>query len=175
VSNCTLSADGRNLIDALPHWTYQITSLEQLNHNLPASVSAAELEFLLAARVARMATVDASGTPHVVPVCFAVVAGRIYTPLDQKPKTVAPRQLLRVRNVSRRPAVCLVVDRWSENWSELAWLQVRARAALLEPGGDEHADAAAALRERYPQYVDMSLDDLPMLVLTPHRIVSWRV
>jgi coenzyme F420-0:L-glutamate ligase / coenzyme F420-1:gamma-L-glutamate ligase len=149
--------------------------LEQLNHNVQVGVSATELAFLCAARVGRLASVDALGHPHVIPVCFAVVGGRIYTPLDQKPKSVEPRRLRRVRNVLKQPAVCLVVDRWSEDWSELAWLQVRADAQLLEPGGAEHAVAVSALRERYPQYLGMPLDDSAMLELVPRKIVTWQV
>ena len=153
----------------------RVSVLEQLNHNAPTGVSATELAFLDAARVGRLASVDALGHPHVIPVCFAVVDGRIYTPLDQKPKRVEPRRLRRVRNVMKESAVCLVVDRWSEDWSELAWLQVRADAYLLEPGGVEHAGAVLALRERYPQYWSMVLEELPMLELVPRRIVTWRV
>jgi coenzyme F420-0:L-glutamate ligase/coenzyme F420-1:gamma-L-glutamate ligase len=149
--------------------------LTQLNHNALTNVSVAERRFLTAARVARLATVDASGNPHVIPVCFAVVGDRLFTPLDQKPKRVDPVELLRVRNVARHPAVSLIVDRWSEDWSQLAWLQVRADAFLLDAGGPEHAEAVAALRARYVQYMDMPLDELPMLCLTPRRIISWRI
>lgn len=149
--------------------------MEQLKHNGLPDVSAAEMAFLLAARVGRLASVDALGHPHVVPVCFAVVGGQLYTPIDQKPKRVEPLQLRRVRNVLKQSAVCFVVDRWSEDWSELAWLQVRADAYLLEPLCAEHVVATAALRVRYPQYEKMAIDELPMLGLAPRRIVSWRV
>ncbi len=141
----------------------------------PGGSTAAELAFLLDARVARLATVDATGRPHMVPVCFAVVDGSIYTPLDDKPKRVEDAQLQRVRNIEANAAVCLLVDRYSEDWSELAWLQVRARAALVGPGDAGHMPALAALRERYPQYRQMALERRPVLRLLPDRVVSWRV
>ena len=42
----------------------------------------AEAMLLREARVARLATADAAGQPHVVPVCFAVDGRTSYTPLD---------------------------------------------------------------------------------------------
>ncbi|HET7088666.1 MAG TPA: pyridoxamine 5'-phosphate oxidase family protein, partial [Anaerolineae bacterium] len=57
----------------------------------------AELRFLARMRVARLATADASGQPHVVPIVFATDGHHLYTPLDEKPKRVEPRQLKRVR------------------------------------------------------------------------------
>jgi coenzyme F420-0:L-glutamate ligase/coenzyme F420-1:gamma-L-glutamate ligase len=139
------------------------------------NATAAESAFLLQARVARLATVDAAGRPHLVPVCFALAGGAIYTPLDEKPKRVSDRKLQRVRNIGANPAVCLLIDRYSEEWEELAWLQVRAQASLLEPGGGEHAAAVRALRDRYPQYRQMALEERPVLRLQPERIVSWRL
>ena len=59
------------------------------------------------ARVARLATADAGGQPHVVPVCFAVDGRTIYTPLDEKLKRVAPRRLRRVRNIEANPRIAL--------------------------------------------------------------------
>jgi PPOX class probable F420-dependent enzyme len=140
-----------------------------------AGATAAELSFLLGARVARLATVGAAGSPHLVPVCFALVDGAIYTPLDEKPKRVRDSRLQRVRDVVANDAVCLLVDNYSENWDELAWLQVRAQADLLNPGGTEHQRVLAALRDRYPQYRQMALESRSVLRFRPERIVSWRV
>jgi PPOX class probable F420-dependent enzyme len=137
--------------------------------------TAAELAFLLDARVARLATADAAGRPHVVPVCFAVLEDAIYTPLDEKPKRVVDRRLQRVRNIGANPSVCLLVDRYSDDWNELAWLQVRAHAVLVDPGELWHAPALAALRVRYPQYRHMALEQRPVLRLLVDRVVSWRV
>jgi PPOX class probable F420-dependent enzyme len=117
--------------------------------------------------------VDERGAPHVAPVCYVHEAGCIYTPLDEKPKTVEVRSLARVRNILRRPEVALTVDRYSEDWGRLGWVQVRARAALVEPGAGEHQRAVKALRERYSQYRAMAIDSLPVIRLAPERYVSW--
>jgi PPOX class probable F420-dependent enzyme len=139
---------------------------------LPGATEAQEA-FLLAARVGHLATVGLDACPHAVPVCFALAGGRIYTPLDEKPKRVAPRRLQRVRDIAVNPSVCLVVDRYSEDWSLLAWIQIRADAAIVDPSGSDHAAAVEALRLRYAQYAAMRLEQLPLLRLNPRRIVSW--
>jgi PPOX class probable F420-dependent enzyme len=139
------------------------------------SATIAERNLLETARIAHLATADGGSRPHVVPVCFALVGGDIYTPLDEKPKRVEDSQLRRVMDVAANPVVCLLVDRYTENWRRLAWLQVRGRAAIIEPGSEIHADALAALRTRYPQYRSMKLEERSLLVIRPSRLVSWNL
>jgi hypothetical protein len=71
------------------------------------------------------------------------------------------------------PAVCLVVDRYDEDWSRLAWVQVRGEAVLVADA-DERSVALTALRERYTQYEAMALEDRPLLRITPSRVVMWQ-
>jgi PPOX class probable F420-dependent enzyme len=136
-------------------------------------LSPAHVAFLLSQRSGHFATVDESGRPHNVPVCFAVWQGRIYIAIDEKPKRGAPQELRRVRNVRVNPAVCLVVDRYDEDWSRLAWVQVRGEAVLVADA-DERSVALTALRERYTQYEAMALEDRPLLRITPSRVVMWQ-
>ena len=94
----------------------------------------------------------------------------VWSPLDEKPKTVSdPRQLARVRDVERDSRVTLLVDRWSEDWSELAWVRIHGRAAVAE--GD--SAVIAALRAKYPQYAAHDLEARPMLAITIERTVAW--
>ncbi len=123
-------------------------------------------------RVAHLATVDAEGQPHAVPVCFAIVQGLLYTPLDRKPKRVPVERLRRVRDLAANPSVCLLVDEYDEDWTRLRWLQVRGTGNVIAPG-DEQRLAIAALRERYPQYRPMALDDLPVIRITPVEVRQW--
>lgn len=134
-----------------------------------------EFEFLLNARTGHLATVDRGGRPHALPVCFALDGGRIFTPLDEKPKRVADAELQRVRNIVANPFVCLVIDRYSEAWDQLAWLQVRARAELVPPDAPGRDSVLSALRSKYPQYEQMALESRALLRLDPVRILSWRV
>jgi PPOX class probable F420-dependent enzyme len=100
-----------------------------------------------AARVARLGTVSASGAPHLVPVVFAVVGERVLIAVDQKPKR--SRDLARLRNVAANPAVSLLVDEYSDDWSTLWWVRADGLATVREDVLDE---ARAALAARYPQH-----------------------
>ena len=131
-------------------------------------------ELVREARVGRLATVDARGKPHVVPVCFALVSGRLYIPLDEKPKRTPPERLQRVRNIAANPKVQLLIDRYDEDWSRLAFVQFRGRAVLLHQGAAEHGTAVAALREKYRQYEKMALEMLPLIEVEVERVVCWR-
>ena len=131
------------------------------------------LAFIQSQRVGRLATADAAGSPHVIPVCFACDGASIYIALDAKPKRVAPRQLKRIRNILENPKVALVLDRYSEDWSELAYVMIRGEATLIEPEEDEHAAAIHLLRDRYPQYRTMPIHEQPIIAIRPTSVVGW--
>ncbi|HUB15850.1 MAG TPA: TIGR03668 family PPOX class F420-dependent oxidoreductase [Acetobacteraceae bacterium] len=127
--------------------------------------------FLDAARVAHLATADAAGSPHVVPVCYAIDVTTLYVTIDEKPK----RQdvpLKRLRNIAANPAVAISVDRWDEDWTRLAWVMLRGAAEIL-PAGPEHDRAQSLLCARYPQYRTMDLAPLPVIALRIDRVTSW--
>ena len=128
---------------------------------------------LSTARVARLATADAAGQPLVVPVCFALVDGRLYSAVDAKPKRT--RELRRLRNVADNPRVSLVVDVWDEDWTKLAWVIVEGTAGILTTDL-ERAPALAALVAKYPQYaaMDLATSAGPVLAITPTRVMAWR-
>ncbi len=128
-------------------------------------------EFVAHARVARLATADAKGAPHLVPVCFVVDGASLYITVDEKPKrTDIP--LKRIRNILENPAVAVTVDRWDEDWSRLAWVMLRGRAEVLEACA-EHARAQALLREKYPQYRAMAIEGLPVIAVRIGRVLGW--
>ena len=129
-----------------------------------------ELTFVQAQRVARLATVDASGQPHVVPVCFVYLDGCIYIAIDEKPKHTT--RLKRVRNIEGNPRVSVVFDRYEDDWTKLVWVMVQASASILDSGA-EYAAALAALREKYEQYRSMALEGRPVIRVTPDRVSSW--
>jgi PPOX class probable F420-dependent enzyme len=142
-----------------------------------ADFTADQERFLDEERVGRLGTVDDAGRPHVVPVCFALVNGLIYSAIDEKPKRVDargdPRRLQRVRNILAHPEVSLLVDRYDEDWSRLAWIQIRGLASLVDDDA-EGAPGLAGLIERYPQYRAMDLVAAPLLCIEPLQIIAWR-
>jgi PPOX class probable F420-dependent enzyme len=102
-----------------------------------------------AARVARLATVSGSGVPHLVPVVFATVADRVLVAIDGKPKRT--RALRRLANITDNPAVCLLADEYSEDWSQLWWVRVDGQAVVRDDD-EALAEARRALGERYEQH-----------------------
>ena len=122
--------------------------------------------------MARLATADASGSPHVVPVCYAFDGRYIYSAIDLKPKRVSARRLKRVRNIVANPRVAFVVDEYGEDWSALAYVLIRGKAAILEDG-DEQSRAETLLRDKYPQYVDLLEEGCAVLRITPETVNSW--
>jgi PPOX class probable F420-dependent enzyme len=137
------------------------------------NLSAPVLEFLSARRVGHLATADAAGHPHVVPVVFATDGQRIYLPLDDKPKRVPAEGLRRVRNLRARPEATLLVDRYDDDWSRLRYVLIHASAAIIEPGDSGHAEAIRLLRARYLQYATMPIESRAVIALRPTQVVSW--
>ena len=129
------------------------------------------------ARVARLATLDAQGRPHVVPVCFAYHGKVFYTAVDRKPKRVPPQELARLRNIKRSPQVALLIDHYDEDWTRLWYILVRGSAKLIPKSAEkERAEAIRALKRKYPQYAaGMLADDAPIIRITVERIRSWHM
>lgn len=132
-----------------------------------------ERTFVQQQRSARLATSDAEGHPSVVPICYAFDGQRFYTPLDEKPKSVAVRQLKRVRNIEARHEASLLIDQYSDDWAQLGYVLIYGRAEIVPPEHPLHAQALPLLRARYTQYMTMALEQLPVIVITPERIRSW--
>ena len=128
------------------------------------------------ARVGRLATVDGRGRPAVVPFCFAVIgqdAPVVVSVLDDKRKSVPDRELARVRNIRHNRHVAFVVDHYEEDWSRLAFVQVRGEARIVEPGDPMHGEATAALRAKYPQYRVMAIDERLVIAIAQVRVRAW--
>lgn len=124
-------------------------------------------------RVARLATADAAATPHVVPICYALVGGCFYFIVDDKPKHTRTG-LKRLRNIAENPRVALVIDDYDEDWRRLAFLLVQGRAERVEHP-TEFATALTALQARYPPYRSMALafPTHPMVRIIPQRHHFW--
>ena len=131
-----------------------------------------ELDFLEQARVGRLATADAAGQPHVIPIVFATDSQKLYTPLDKKPKRMPPNQLKRVRNLLENPKLALVVDHYDEDWTKLMWVMVKGTGVLVE-SGEAYTVGLALLGKKYPQYRQMPLEGRPLIVITPSDVTSW--
>ena len=131
-----------------------------------------EAALINAVRAARLATADSDGVPHLVPICFAYDGEHFYSVLDRKPKRTSLMNLKRVRNMLSNPNVALVLDHYEEDWGKLWFVLVTGTAQIVQQG-EEHQYAIAILRDKYPQYRSMDIDENPVIKITPARITSW--
>ncbi|HEY7322658.1 MAG TPA: TIGR03668 family PPOX class F420-dependent oxidoreductase [Candidatus Binatia bacterium] len=124
------------------------------------------------ARVAHLATADAAGQPLVIPICFAFDGKEFFSPIDEKPKRLSPQRLRRLRNIEENPQVSLVIDRYDEDWQNLAYVLVSGRAKILLTG-QKHRRSVSLLRRKYRQYHSMAIEERPMIVIRPLRVKVW--
>ncbi len=116
-----------------------------------------------------MGLVDEEGAPRVLPVTFAVADGRIWSAIDQKPKRVS--EPARLHFLRRDPRAALTVDRYSDDWDELAWVQVLGEIRIVDVS--EGAAGLVALSAKYEQYREATPPG-PLLALRPERYLWWR-
>ena len=129
--------------------------------------------FAAESRVARLATVDDAGSPHVVPVCYATDGRTYYSPIDAKPKRIPPERLKRVRNIRENPRVALLIDHYEEDWTRLRFVMVQGRAELLQDGV-EWRTARALLEAKYAQYQALPLGASGLVIkIVPDHVVRW--
>lgn len=102
------------------------------------------------ARVARLATADADGRPHLVPMVFALAGGTIYSAVDGKPKRST--SLRRLANIAVNPRVAVLVDYYDDDWDALWWVRADGSGRILDAGEPEARDAIARLVARYFPY-----------------------
>jgi PPOX class probable F420-dependent enzyme len=124
------------------------------------------LELLRSARVARLGLLDEEDLPRVLPVTFAVWDGAAWSAIDRKRKRSA--EPARVSRLRRRPEATLLVDLYDDDWSRLAWVELRGSVSV-EPLGP----ALEALTAKYPQYAGERPQG-PLLRLAPERFACWR-
>jgi PPOX class probable F420-dependent enzyme len=124
-------------------------------------------------RVARLATADSGGQPHVIPIVFATDGRFLFSPLDEKPKRAPLLGLKRVRNLLMNPQVAVIADEYDEDWTRLAWVLVSGTGKLVD-AGDLHISGTGVLRKKYPQYETISFENRPLIIVTPVHITSWK-
>ncbi|WP_216204446.1 TIGR03668 family PPOX class F420-dependent oxidoreductase [Amycolatopsis aidingensis] len=123
------------------------------------------------ARVARLATADAGGRPHLVPVTFALLRApdAIVFAVDHKPKRGT--DLRRLRNIEVNPEVCFLVDHYQDDWSGLWWARADGRATIRTDPAQRSA-TVEALRAKYPQYAQRPPEG-PVVLTEVTRWSGW--
>ena len=113
-----------------------------------------------------LATADASGVPHLVPVVFAPVGAGLALVVDHKPKRST--DLKRLRNIAANPHFSLLTEHYAADWSALWWARAdgTARVGPLTP------PVLAAFQAKYPQYIDNPPDG-PAIAITVTKWSGW--
>ena len=134
------------------------------------------------ARVARLATVDSEGKPHLVPVVFAYDGEHYYIPIDKKTKQKPsePEKLKRVKNIQTNPNIALLVDEYNEDWTKLYFVMVKGRALLISNKKEERENellllekAHKLLSEKYHHYQKIGIGEY-VIMIYPYKIMSWK-
>lgn len=128
---------------------------------------------LRAARIAHLATAGKDGQPHVVPICFVYDGRALYTALDLKPKRTLA--LTRVRNIQENPRVAVLIDEYSEDWTQLWYVLVHGIAVLLsKPEDHGRQEALRLLQDKYQPYREGLLPESASVIrIRPDRITAW--
>jgi PPOX class probable F420-dependent enzyme len=125
------------------------------------------------AEVARLATVDQDGRPHLVPITFARLDPDILvSAVDHKPKRTT--RLRRLANIAAHPAVTVLVDHYEDDWQQLWWARADGTGEIRRAGAnpDERTSALRALAARYPQYLRQPPTG-PLIVIRVERWSGW--
>ena len=124
-----------------------------------------------AARVARLATVDGDGRPHLVPIVFVIEGDTIFSAVDAKPKRTTA--LRRLANVEANPAVSVLVDHYDDaDWTALRWARADGPARVLAPDHPQARAALVLLADKYPQHREQPPPG-PVLAIDVSRWSGW--
>jgi PPOX class probable F420-dependent enzyme len=119
------------------------------------------------ARVGRLATVTASGLPHIVPCCFVLDGDTVFSAVDHKPKSTF--ELVRLDNLRSTEVASLLVDHYEEDWATLWWVRIDGRGRVAEAGEDRER-ALGLLAAKYEQY-RARIPAGPVVVI---EVTTWR-
>ena len=138
--------------------------------NIPSDVE----EFIERARVARLATIDSEFKPHLVPVVFVFNGNHFFIPVDEKRKIAKPEKLKRIRNIQNNPNVALLIDEYSEEWTELAFVTIQGKASIASKGEGniQVREAYKKLMTKYTQYQKVGVGEM-CIIITPEKVASW--
>ena len=137
-------------------------------------------QFLDSWPVARLATLNSEGGLHQVPVVFVYYEGLLWSPVDGKPKRAG--ELARIANAIANPSASLLLDHYTDDWSQLWWLRVDVKLQVVRLNTDARysmktatAGAVHALQRKYSQYEDIPVLRYPPTILSmqPKNISSW--
>lgn len=129
------------------------------------ALTAAQEDFVGLARVARLATADAGGLPHVVPICPVLDRGKLYV--------ATPGGSKKARNLKANPQASIAFDDYSEDWHGLRGLVISGQVRLIRRG-KRWIELRDRLYEKFPQYPEQAPigSDQVMIELSPDHVAG---
>ncbi len=124
------------------------------------------------AKVARLASVDQRFHPYVVPVVFVFHENSFFIPLDEKTKTVNPKNLKRVKNIEKNPNVTLLIDKYQNDWKKLFFLMIHGKAKVIDGNNKLMDKIHKLLILKYPQYKKIWIGDF-CITINPTKVTYW--
>jgi PPOX class probable F420-dependent enzyme len=121
---------------------------------------------LAESKVARLATVNDEGRPHIVPIVFAMDGDTLYFAVDAKPKTTS--NLKRLRNIAANPAVSVLADHYEDDWRKLWWVRADGTARVVTDDA-EARHATELLADRYAQFRRAG----PVVAMRIDHVTGW--
>lgn len=124
-------------------------------------------------KVARLATVDQKSHPYVVPVVFVFHKNSFFIPIDEKTKSVNPKNLKRVKNIEKNPNVTLLIDKYQDDWKNLFFLMIHGKAKVIDEKDCKLMDKIHKLLIlKYPQYKKIGVGD-SCITIEPTKVRFW--
>ena len=132
-----------------------------------SKLTGAAADLVARERVCRVATANAEGLPHLVPVCHVLAGGKLYIGSGDDGA--------KVRNLKANPKITITVDLYSDHWESLKGVMVQGTAKLIERG-PAFQRAKRKLYEKYPHYAKeaaLSPSDSVIIEVTPTHVFEW--
>lgn len=133
-------------------------------------------DFIQRARVARLATVGSGFKPHLVPTVFVFDGNHFFIPVDEKRKKAKPENLRRIKNIQGNSNVALLLDKYSEDWTRLAFVMIQGTASIIKSRTQADIQLRQAQKElatKYTQYQKIGIGEM-CIMIKPEKVVSWR-
>jgi nitroimidazol reductase NimA-like FMN-containing flavoprotein (pyridoxamine 5'-phosphate oxidase superfamily) len=125
-----------------------------------------EKNFVQTMRVMRIATVDADGMPHTVPVCPVLNKDKIYFGTE--------RNATKIHNIQTNPHIAVAFDEYSEAWDYLRGVMIQGTARVVDT--TEFRRVRKQIYAKYPQYESeaaLGERDSVIVEIKPERKFSW--
>jgi len=129
----------------------------------PLELHESVLNFIRTARIGHLSTVDSTGIPTLLPVCFVTDGKAVFVVVDDMPKNSEPFKMQQIENLERNPNMSFGIDRYDEDWNRLGWVLLRGLGEAHKGQSTEQRNAVSMLRDKYEQYRGMNLSKAPII------------